>query len=441
MASTGASDRPNVLVFFTDQQRWDTAGCYGSPMDLTPNLDRMAAGGARFDQACTCQPVCGPARASLQTGRYALDTTVYRNGLALPETETTLAGWFKQAGYRVGYIGKWHLGGGTAEVPAPRRGGYRDYWLGSDVLEFTSHPYEGRLFDEDDRPVEFTGYRTDFLTGKAAEFISARGDEPFFLMVSYIEPHFQNDMKRFVAPDGYAQRYANCHVPPDLLAARGDWMSELPDYYGMCARLDENLGQLLAHLDAEGISERTIVLFLSDHGCHFRTRNAEYKRSCHESSIRVPMVFRGPGFDRRLVVPEPVSLVDVPPTLLDAAGLPVPDSMQGRSMTGLLDRRNQDWPEEVFLQISESHVGRAVRTRRWKYCVHAPDLDGCDVPASDRYVEHHLYDLAADPAELVNLAGRTQYRDVADRLRQRLIARMVAAGEPEPTIEPARHYP
>ncbi|MHC4717877.1 MAG: sulfatase-like hydrolase/transferase, partial [Planctomycetota bacterium] len=339
MADPATRRRPNVLVFFTDQQRWDTAGCYGSGMNITPNLDAMAAAGARFDLAFTCQPVCAPARASLQTGRYAAATGVYRNGIALPADERTLAHWFRDAGYRVGYIGKWHLGGPGAEpVPPQQRGGYVDRWLASNVLEFTSHPNEGHLFDEAGRAVEFTGYRSDFLTARAADFVRESADDPFFLLVSFIEPHHQNDMKRFVAPDGYAQRYADCWVPPDLRPLPGDWMRELPDYYGQCARLDENLGQILNCLDEAGLAEDTIVVFLSDHGCHFRTRNSEYKRSCHESCLRIPMVFRGPGFDRRHVVPELVSLVDVPPTLLDAAGLAVPTSMHGRSMLPLLDR-------------------------------------------------------------------------------------------------------
>lgn len=110
-------------------------------------------------------------------------------------------------------------------------------------------------------------------------------------------------------------------------------------------------------------------------------------------------------------------------------------------MLPLLDRRNRDWPEEVFFQISEAEVGRGIRTRRWKYSVHAPDRKGGEDPDSDVYVERYLYDLAADPHEQVNLAGRGDHRDVADHLRDRLLARMVEAGEDPPTIEPAAFYP
>ena len=435
-----APDRPNVIVFFTDQQRWDTCGCYGSPLGLTPNLDAMAAAGTRVQTACTCQPVCGPARASLQTGLYATATGNFRNSAVPLTTDRTIARYFKDAAYRTGYVGKWHLstGDGRAPVPPAHRVGY-DTWLGSDVLEFTSHPYEGRMFDGDGRAVEFKQWRTDFMTERALQYIDAGGG-PFFLMISYLEPHFQNDMKRFVAPDGYADRYRNAWVPEDLRGVPGDWGLELADYYGLCAKLDENLGTILGHLRSRGLTGHTVVAFTSDHGCHFRTRNDEYKRSCHESSLRIPMVFAGGPFDRRAVLPELVSLVDLPPTLLDAAGLPVPGHMHGRSILPLLDRRNDDWPAEVFVQISESEVGRCIRTARWKYSVFAPDRDPVKDAGSDRYVERYLYDLAADPHEKANLAGRRDHRAIADDLRGRLIARMVAAGEAAPTIDPARYY-
>ncbi|RKY65693.1 MAG: arylsulfatase [Candidatus Latescibacterota bacterium] len=432
--------RPNVLVVFTDQQRWDTVGCYGNPMDLTPNLDRMAERGVTFQHAFTCQPVCGPARASLQTGKYATKVGVWKNHIPLPEGERTLAHHFKEAGYRVGYIGKWHLAAtGEKPVPPELRGGY-DFWEAADVLEFTSHPYDTVLYDVEGREVRVSGYRVDALTERAINFIRD-GGEPFFLFLSYLEPHQQNDWNRFVAPEGYAERYANPYVPPDLKAFPGDWFQHLPDYYGMVARIDECLGKLTTTLEELGISERTIVVFTSDHGCHFRTRNTEYKRSCHESSIRIPLVIRGPGFEGPKVVRELVSLVDVAPTLLEAAGIPVPPEVQGRSLMPLVRGEADGWRNEVFVQISEYLVGRAVRTPRWKYCVFAPEKEGGRDPSSRRYVERHLYDLASDPYELVNLVGRREYREVAEELRERLKRLMVEAGEEEPEIVEAKYYP
>ena len=132
-----------------------------------------------------------------------------------------------------------------------------------------------------------------------------------------------------------------------------------------------------------------------------------------------------------------VSLLDLPPTLLDAAGIPVPEQMGGRSILPLLGAGDADWPAEVFIQISESQVGRAIRSRRWKYAVVAPDKDGWDDMNSDVYHETELYDLLADPNELHNRAGCESHRGVADVLRSRLKRRMVEAGENEPIIEPA----
>ncbi|MGD8238903.1 MAG: sulfatase-like hydrolase/transferase [Armatimonadota bacterium] len=435
-------DKPNVLVLFTDQQRWDTVGAYGvNPMDLTPNTDAMARRGTLFENAFTCQPVCAPARGSIHTGRHGTAHTVWRNGLVLPQSEQTTARQFKREGYTVGYIGKWHLSGTKTEpVTAELRGGFDDHWLGADLLEFTSHPYDTVMFDADNERVKLPGYRVDALTDETIKFLQERGADPFFLFVSWLEPHHQNDMNRYVAPDGYAARYDNPYVPPDLQGVPGDWYRELPSYYGIVKRLDECFGRILASLEELGLDDSTIVLFTSDHGSHFRTRNSEYKRSCHEACTRIPMIAQGPGFDRGLVVPELVSLVDVAPTLLDAAGVPVPEAMQGRSTMPLLDRATDGWPEEAFMQISEAIVGRAIRTERWKYCVYAPDRRGGADSCSDEYVEYQMYDLFADPHERVNLVGRGDYREVADELGERLKHRMVEAGEKEPAIRPARYY-
>ncbi len=434
-------DHPNVIVFFTDQQRWDTCGCYGGPMDLTPNLDAMARQGVRFEHAFTCQPVCAPARGSLQTGRHATAHGVWRNGLALPRTERTLAHYFTQAGYEAGYLGKWHLAN-TGDQPVPRelRGGYDDYWEAADLLEFTSHPYDLRLFNQHDEPVSYPGYRVDALTDRAIAYLAGRGERPFFLFISYLEPHHQNDWAAFVPPDEYVGRYKNPYVPPDLRARPGDWQESLPGYYGAIKRLDDCLGRLLDALSRQGLADTTLVAFTSDHGCHFCTRNSEYKRSCHDACVRIPLVLRGPGLAAARVVPEPVSLVDVPATLLSAAGLPVPAAMHGRDAMALVRRDGADWDDEVFIQISEYLVGRALRTSRWKYSVSAPDKHGWQDSASDHYVEHHLYDLHADPWEQVNLVGRREYDPVRADLKARLGKQMVRAGEPEPTIADGRFY-
>lgn len=430
------SQQPNVIVFFTDQQRWDSTGLHGNPLDLTPNLDRIARAGTHVAYSFTNQPVCGPARSSMQTGQYATSTGAYRNGIPLDPALPNLATCFREAGYRTGYIGKWHLAQSEPVLP-DERGGYQD-WLAANVLEFASGPYDTHFFDENGSAVELPGYRVDAQTDAAIRYIDAHKHEPFFLFCSYLEPHHDNRVDDYPAPVGYRERYESRWTPPDLLALGGTSQQHLPGYWGMVKRLDEAFGRLMDALISLDLVDNTIVLFTSDHGSHFKTRNGEYKRSCHDSSVRVPTVLTGPGFAGGGQVQHVVSLVDLPPTLLDAAGVGVPEAMQGRSIMPLI-RRAPDikWPGEVFVQISESEVGRAIRTHRWKYHVRAKDADPWADPGSDNYQERSLYDLRVDPYELNNLIGLSSHRELCDHLKERLIRRMVEAGETVPVIENA----
>ncbi|MGF1484366.1 MAG: sulfatase-like hydrolase/transferase [Opitutales bacterium] len=432
---------PNVIVFFTDQQRWDSTGLHGCPLDLTPNYDRMAREGTHLSHLFTSQPVCGPARSCFQSGQWATQTGCWRNYIPLPHEIPTLAKSFNGAGYHTGYIGKWHLSvAGRGAVPEADRGGYQ-YWLGSNTLEFTSDAYQTTLYNNANEPVQLPGYRVDALTDAAIRYIDDQKENPFFLFLSYIEPHHQNHRDDYPAPDGYAERYQGRWTPPDLLALGGSSQQHLAGYWGMIKRLDEALGRIRDSLKSLALDRDTIILFTTDHGCHFKTRNSEYKRSCHEASIRLPGAVCGPGFEGGGDVRQLVSLLDLPPTLLDAAGIEIPDTFAGRSVLPLLRGDTQDWPEEVFVQISEAEVGRAIRTHRWKYAVRAPN-EGPDKPetgaASDVYHEQYLYDLYSDPYELKNLAGCRPHREISDQLQARLLQRMEAAGEAVPRIEPAQ---
>lgn len=435
--------RPNVIVFFTDQQRWDTSGLHGNPLDLMPNFDRLASEGTHFVNAFTCQPVCGPARSSMQTGMYATQTGVTRNGIALQEDATTLAKCFAAAGYQTGYIGKWHLGGVKIDftgqqgpVPKAMRGGY-DYWLAAEHVEFVSDAYDTILFDTDNKRIKLPGYRVDATTDAAIRFVDANQRIPFLLFLSFLEPHHQNTSDSYPAPPGYEERYTSRWMPADLAALGGTANQHIGGYFGMVKRLDEALGRLLDALCSLDILDNTIVLFTSDHGNHFKTRNWEYKRSPHESCVRIPAAARGPGFDGGGSMQRLVSTVDFAPSLLDAAGQPIPDTVEGKSILPLLRSQSEAWPEEVFIQISESQVGRAVRTSRWKYSVVAPDKDGYRDASAEHYVEECLYDLQADPHELDNLITIDAYREVRGKMKNRLLRRMEQAGESIPTIEPA----
>lgn len=430
---------PNVLVMLTDQQRWDTLGVHDSPMDLTPTLDRLGAQGTIVEQAITPQPACMPFRAAFQTGKFATETGVWREGLELDDDVRTLAHRFGDAGYDVGFVGGWYLSGAFEEpVSEGSRGGYTDFWRAADVPEFTSHPEEGYLYDEAGDRVAFDKYRTDAFTEFGIEGLDALS-EPFFLVISYLEPHHQNDMWSFVAPEDYAERYgADPWIPDDLKSNPGDWYSELPDYYGMVKRLDEAVDDLLSALDERGVRDDTVVAYTSDHGCHFRTRPGEYKRTPHESAVRVPAILAGPGFVEARNVERVTSLIDLHPTLLEAAGLTPPDEIHGDSLFPVIRGDEPDEDGLAFIQISESQIGRAIRTDRWKYAVAAPKLNGWrggnGDPASETYVERYLYDLYEDPFEQVNLAGRPNYRDIADRLCNKLQEYLTEIEGKTPTI-------
>jgi len=456
-----SSKRPNVILFFTDQQRHDASGLHGNPLDLMPNFDRLAHHGTHVFNSFTCAPVCGPARACLQTGSYITTNGGFSNGCGLPEDMPTMAQCFNEAGYHTGYIGKWHLGGGIPHskqdggvVPKEKRGGYKE-WLGAESLEFSVDEYHTLLYDNDDNPVKLPGYRVDAMTDAGIRFIDNHQDEPFFLMLSYIEPHHQNHVDDYPPPIGYREKYAGKWTPEDLAAlpayattvgneghathqlAGGSTHNHLGGYWGMVKRLDEALGRVQDALISLGLDENTIVCFTSDHACHFKTRNHEYKRSCHDSSIRVPTGLWGGPFEGGGTLKQMVSLVDLPPTLLDACGIDVPDSMDGRSIQPLLGGgRDVDWPQEAYVQICDDKVGRAVRTARWKYCVMS-EQGSRDVGTdweSVEYTEAFLYDLKYDPHELTNLIDVDSHSEVRRVMRERLLKRAAEIGEPTPKI-------
>jgi arylsulfatase A-like enzyme len=304
-------------------------------------------------------------------------------------------------------------------------------------LEFTSHGYDGHLFDAQMQAVKFPEgrYRVDAQTDFALEYLRSRDrNRPVFLFISYIEPHHQNDHRHYEGPHGSKERWKDYQVPGDLVDTKGDWRAEYPDYLGCINSLDANLGRLRGELEKLGMAQNTLIIYTSDHACHFRTRNSEYKRACQDNAIRVPMVAYGPGFRGGKVIEELVSLIDIPPTILAAGQIEPPDYMMGRPMQGLVDGSATDWPEEVFVQISESQVGRAIRTQKWKYSVRDPRAKGGSVASSDRYVEDFLYDLESDPHERNNLVSDAALSDVRKELAARLKRRMAAAGEEEPEI-------
>ena len=432
----------NIIFYFTDQQRWDTCGCFGQPLDITPNLDALAREGVKFDNAFSPQPVCGPCRALFQTGKYPTETGCFRNNIMLPAGVKTLGQYIEEAGYETAYIGKWHLASdGELEkppaidhtvtaIPRELRGGYTGFWRTADVLEFTSHGYDGFVFDENDRRVDFKGYRADCINDMALEFLDGyTGEKPFFMTISQIEPHHQNDRKHYEGPEGSKERFRDFILPEDLKALGGNAAEEYPDYLGQCASLDENLGRLVAKLKEKGLYENTVILFASDHGSHFLTRNRDdhlngyddYKRSCHDACLHVPLVIAGGPYRGGRAVEELVSTASLPKTILALAGVDVGDAMIGENLLDVVEKKADNRPNEIFAQISESRVGRCIRTARYTYSVYAPGVNGGAAAASDRYADDFLYDMEQDPHQLKNVVADPAYAQVKAELRERLL--------------------
>ena len=434
--------RPNILFYFSDQQRHDTIGCFGQDLPITPRLDQMASEGVRFAWAFSPQPVCGPCRALFQTGRYATETGCFRNNIMLPHNIKTLANYIEEAGYETAYIGKWHLASDGAleqkptldhtitAIPQEYRGGYTGFWRAADVLEFTSHGYDGFVFDENNQRIDFKGYRADCITDLALDFFAVRDKEkPFFMTISHIEPHHQNDHKHYEGPEGSKEKYKDCKLPPDLEALGGDAREEYPDYLGQCEALDRNLGRMIDKLKEEGIYEDTVIIYVSDHGSHFRTRNLDghtighddYKRSAHDSATHVPLIIKGDVFVGGKVEERIVSTESLPKTILSIAGVDVGDKMIGEDLRAVITTNDPNRPDEAYGQISESRIGRFVRTRDYLYSVYAPGLNGGAQAASDLYADDYLYDMRKDPYQLENLIHDPEYDTVRLELRDKLL--------------------
>ena len=447
--------RENIIFYFTDQQRADTCGWFGQPLDITPNLDSLAKEGVKFDHAYSPQPVCGPCRALFQTGKYPTETGCFRNNIMLPKGVKTLADYIEEAGYETAYIGKWHLASdGELEkapvidhtitaIPKELRGGYTGFWRTADVLEFTSHGYDGYVFDENDNRIDFKGYRADCIMDMALQFFDQYDrKKPFFMTISQIEPHHQNDHKHYEGPHGSKEKYKNFVLPGDLAALKGNAAEEYPDYLGQCASLDENLGRLIERLKEEHLYENTVIIFASDHGSHFMTRNTDshlhgyddYKRTCHAAATHVPLVIAGGAYQGGKEVEELVSTESLPKTILAIAGVDVGDAMIGENLLDVVCGKTDNRPDEVFSQISESRVGRCIRTRYYLYSVYAPDKDGGACAASDLYADDFLYDLRTDPYELNNLIHDPAYDKVRLELREKLLGWIEKAEHSRPRI-------
>lgn len=416
-----APRRPNILLIMADQMRGQAMGVAGNPDLLTPNLDRLAECGVYLPNTFANTPVCCPARANLLTGQYPHRHGMKINDLRLREEVVTLAEILGDAGYRTGFIGKWHLDGGLRlpgfVPPGPRRQGFQ-FWAANECRH--AH-WDNWYFRDAPQRIPIEGFETATWFDVAIEFLRETGDQPFFLELTMGPPH-----NPYIAPEETAGMYN-----PAELTMRPNWQEgtrhgsreNIAASYAMITDIDRHVGRLMDALDELGLSDDTIVLFTADHGDMLGSHGMAFKRKPWEESIRVPGIVRYP---RRLEggrVDELLfSHVDFAPTMLGFAGLPVPEEMQGRDLSAALAGTSEERPEAVCLsnympyQRGTIRAWRGVRTSRYTY---ARWEDGPWV----------LYDVKNDPYELDNLVGRPEHRQLEQRLDALLARTMAETGD------------
>ncbi|MYC94392.1 MAG: sulfatase-like hydrolase/transferase [Caldilineaceae bacterium SB0661_bin_32] len=432
--------RPNILLIMSDEHAPAVTGCYGHPLAQTPNLDRLAAEGTLFENAYCNNPICVPSRISFLTGKYASDVNVFDNGSPLASEIPTFAHYLQASGYETTLCGRMHmigpdrlhgfgqrlfddmndwvrLGKGPVRTPDARRNS------NSHVTECGPGP--PRWLDYD-RTV--TDLSERFLRDKAGN----PSDRPWCLVSSFMYPHFP-----LYAPQEYLDLYpANRIALPDL----GDESFEsqhpairqlryffhndqplpeeltraaLASYFALVTLTDEHIGRLITIVDDSPLLENTVIIYLSDHGEMAGQHGIWQKQCFYESSVRVPLIVKGPRLEAGARVNANVSLVDIMPTLLDLAGTPIPGGLRGRSLLPAL--RGAALPDDLV--VAEYHAqgmlsaGYMAKKGNLKYNYYV------DLPPQ-------LFDLAADPNEFVNLAGHSGWAGPQSDLHSELLAKL-----------------
>lgn len=463
--ASAADEKPNVLFVIVDDLNCRIAS-YGDPVAKTPYLDRLAARGVRFDRAYCNFPLCNPSRSSVLSGQYPTTTRVLDNKtwLVTPDGHPTLPQHFQQHGYARAEFGKiWHERSNNGEIdpanpPQPR----------SKNLWHTPAQRAEQQRSEPDFwtvPKNFDHYRYDPPTPEAVEVLrrtanqfgpvpAGRGTpdithadnaiaflrdhdeeaQPFFLAVGFQKPHVPLN-----APQEYFDLYEaeELPLPPDfanepmipedadprntrrnldLYADRefsaAEARAALHAYYACVSYTDAQIGRVLDALEATGQGDRTVVLLWGDHGWHLSEKGFFAKGTLFDISIRSPLIIADPRRESTAgsVCRRIVEFVDIYPTVADLAGLPLPSGLEGTSLTPLLDDPDAAWDREAFTVQSRGwSLGRRIRTDRWAYSEWDGETGGA-----------MLFDHDADPHELRNLAGDSEYADIIAELRGRL---------------------
>jgi arylsulfatase A-like enzyme len=425
--------RPNILFVFADQHRAATTGCYGNREIRTPNIDALACDGALARTAISNAPLCGPYRACLMTGMYSYKSGMPTNFQPFNPPGPCIGDMFRNAGYRTGYVGKLHLWFPTGNreldnrpevnlefVPPGKRCGFDDYWRGiNEGHDFHDWHY---YVQDDPIPVHSTRYQAEVHVDQALDFIREKesNQREWCLFLSWTPPH-----PPFNPPAGYAERYPHVTLPANVPAGkpRDYFQRTAARYYGLIESVDEQLGRLLKGLADCGAAENTIFVYTADHGEMLAAQGyMGHKRWPYDDSLRVPFVVRWPGHVKPgSTLNKPLSAIDIYPTLLELAGIPIPPGLDGKSAARALltgDESNRD--EFAYCCMHYCCVPwpgwRALRSQRYLYArtVDSPWL---------------LYDLQTDPLEQNNLIAQPAFAALRAQFDVMLTQRMSSAGD------------
>lgn len=430
-----AASRPNVILIMTDDQGHGDLSSHGNPIIRTPNMDRLAREGVRFENFHV-NPVCSPTRASLLTGRYYYRTGItdtYLGRSMMHPDEVTIAEILGQNGYRTGIFGKWHLGD-NYPMRAMDKGFQESLVLNGGGLAqpgdppFEVHP-EGAYFDpwlrHNGEWVRTKGYITDVITDAAIDFIGKQPGRPFFAYLAYNAPHVPLQV-----PDRYVKRFKGINLEHTQFPAIGHPLKGKADQdmiarvYAMVECIDDNLGKLLGRLEELKLADNTVVIFLTDNGpqqVRYNSGMLDRKGNTHEGGIRVPFFIRWPGhFAAGRAVDRIAAHIDVTPTLLDICGVKRPSRvrMDGLSLVPLLKADFSVWPDRTLYfqwhrgDVPEIYRACAALTQRYKL---VQPLGANKAVLPDR-PPFELYGISGDALEMRNIAADNA--EIVNRMRR-----------------------
>jgi arylsulfatase A-like enzyme len=431
-AQQRTASRPNLVFLFSDQQSWDMLGCYGNTQIDTPNIDRLAGEGVRFKRCISNSPVCTPYRGILLSGQHPLWTGALGNDLQMvPGNGKYFGEVLRDAGYRMGYFGKWHLYGGDrvrAIPPGPYRYGFDGTFL-SNNCTLIYDKERAYYWDANGRRQLYGDWEPYAQTRQAMQFIDEGTEKsPFALFLSWHPPHNWQGAERYPAPEELLREY-----DPERIKVRGnceDTAERREAYRGhmaMCTSVDTCVGWLMRKLQDAGLADNTIVVYTSDHGDLLMSHGLRGNKGRVENeSIHVPLIIHWPKRLKPRVSDMAVGTLDLMPTLLSMLGEATPETCQGRNLGSEIqqgqDARTESLP--LFLMV---HDWRGVYTDRYTYSFSVPTSNPSwwnQVNGHDSETHNRLFDREADPLEKRNLFNDPAHRKLRDRLHQQTLAWM-----------------